>query len=66
MIEFKRNNDTGIVEIWKNGKYVGEMLTMGDEVIHNVFGKLPEQRERGNGQNGKSTSSGGRGNRRHG
>lgn len=32
MIEFKRNKETGIVEIWKNGKKVGEMVNMGDEV----------------------------------
>lgn len=32
MIEFKRNKDTGIVEVWKDGKKVGEMVTMGDEV----------------------------------
>jgi len=32
MIEFKRNKETGIVEVWKDGKKVGEMVTMGDEV----------------------------------
>lgn len=33
MIEFKRNKETGIVEVWKNGKKVGEIITMGDEII---------------------------------
>lgn len=32
MIEFKRNKDTGIVEVWKDGKKVGEIVNMGDEV----------------------------------
>lgn len=32
MIEFKRNPDTGILEVWKNGVKVGEVITMGDEV----------------------------------
>lgn len=32
MIEFKRNKDTGKVEVWKDGKKIGEMETMGDEV----------------------------------
>lgn len=32
MIEFKRNKETGIVEVWKDGKKVGEMVNMGDEV----------------------------------
>lgn len=32
MIELKRNKRTGIVEAWKNGKKVGEVITMGDEV----------------------------------
>ena len=31
-MEFKRNKKTGIVEVWKNGKKVGEIATMGDEV----------------------------------
>ena len=32
MIEFKRNKETGLVEVWKNGKKVGEVISMGDEV----------------------------------
>lgn len=32
MIEFKRNPDTGILEVWKNGKKVGEVVTIGDEI----------------------------------
>ena len=32
MIEFKRNKDTGILEVYRDGKKVGEIATMGDEV----------------------------------
>lgn len=32
MIEFKRNKETGILEVWKNGKKVGEIITMGDDM----------------------------------
>lgn len=42
MIEFKRNEQTGIVEVWKDEKKTGEMQTMGDEVINNGGG-IPQQ-----------------------
>lgn len=29
MIEFKRNSE-GVLEAWKNGKKIGEIITMGD------------------------------------
>ena len=32
MIVFKRNKETGIIEAWKNGKKIGVVRTMGDEV----------------------------------
>jgi hypothetical protein len=32
MVEFKRNKKTGIVEAYKKGKKVGEIITMGDLV----------------------------------
>lgn len=32
MIEFKRNKETGILEVWENGKKIGEIITMGDEI----------------------------------
>ena len=32
MIEFRRNKETGIVEAWKNGEKIGDVITMGDEV----------------------------------
>lgn len=32
MIEFKRNKETGILEVWKDGKKIGEIKTIGDEV----------------------------------
>ena len=35
MIEFKRNKKTGILEVWKDGKYVGDVVTMGDEINEN-------------------------------
>lgn len=35
MIEFRRNKETGILEAWKDGKYIGEIVTMGDEVKNN-------------------------------
>ena len=31
-MEFKINTETGIVEVWKNGKKVGEITTMGDNI----------------------------------
>lgn len=30
MIEFKRNEETGILEVYKDGKKIGEVITMGD------------------------------------
>lgn len=41
MIEFKRNKKTGIVEAWKDGKKVGEVITMGDMVK-----KEPEKKKK--------------------
>ena len=35
MIEFKHNKKTGILEAWKDGKKIGEVITMGDEVEKN-------------------------------
>ena len=35
MIEFKRNPETGILEVWKGGKKVGEVMSMGDEIDGN-------------------------------
>lgn len=31
MIEFIRNKETGILEVWEDGKKIGEVSTMGDE-----------------------------------
>lgn len=33
MIEFRRNEGTGILEAWKDGKLIGPIVTMGDEVV---------------------------------
>ena len=30
--EFRRNKETGILEVWRDGKKVGEIVTMGDQV----------------------------------
>lgn len=32
MIEFIRNKETGILEVWKDGVKIGEIDTMGDEI----------------------------------
>lgn len=32
MIEFRRNKETGILEVFKDGKYIGDIITMGDNV----------------------------------
>lgn len=32
MTSFVRNKETGILEVWRNGKKVGEIHTMGDDV----------------------------------
>ena len=34
MIEFHRNKETGIVEAWKDGKYIGNVITMGDDILN--------------------------------
>jgi len=31
MLEFRRNKETGILEAWKDGKKIGNVITMGDE-----------------------------------
>lgn len=33
MKEFIRNKETGILEVWEDGKKIGEIRTMGDEII---------------------------------
>lgn len=35
MKEFKRNKKTGILEVWENGKKIGEVITMGDDINGN-------------------------------
>lgn len=32
IVEFKRNKKTGILEAWKDGKKIGEIVTMGDMI----------------------------------
>lgn len=38
MKEFIRNKDTGALEVWEDGKKVGEIRTMGDEIMENPNG----------------------------
>ena len=33
MTEFRRNKETGILEVWRDGEKTGEVVTMGDEII---------------------------------
>lgn len=35
MKEFIRNKETGILEVWEDGKKIGEIRTMGDEIMEN-------------------------------
>lgn len=51
MIKFKRNIKTGILEAWKKEKKVGEVITMGDQIINNE--NIPEERGDNNGDSGK-------------
>ena len=32
MIEFKRNKKTGVIEVYKNGKKIGQINMMGDKM----------------------------------
>lgn len=32
MIELRRNKETGVVEAWKDGKRIGNISTMGDDI----------------------------------
>lgn len=32
MIELRRNKKTGVVESFKNGKKIGQVITMGDTI----------------------------------
>lgn len=33
MSEFRRNLETGILEVWENEKKTGEIVTMGDLIM---------------------------------
>lgn len=48
MVEFKRNEKTGIVEAWKNGKKVGDIITMGDDIDKEEKNK--DEKKKGNKQ----------------
>lgn len=49
MREFRRNKETGILEIWENGKNAGEVRTMGDEIIAS---RPPDKKDRKGGNRG--------------
>lgn len=48
MIEFKRNKQTGELEAWKNGKKVGDIITMGDDIDKEEKNK--DEKKKGNKQ----------------
>ena len=47
MIEFKRNKETGVLEAWKDGKKIGEVITMGDEIT----GRPPDEEKEEKNEN---------------
>lgn len=44
MAELKRNPQTGIVEVWKNGKMIGSVTTMGDKITSTEGNELNKRR----------------------
>ena len=38
MKELRRNSESGILEVWENGKKIGEIRTMGDDIMENPSG----------------------------
>ncbi len=35
MIEFIRNKETGVLEVWKDGRKIGDIITIGDVANEN-------------------------------
>lgn len=35
MIEFIRNKETGVLEVWKDGRKIGNIITIGDVANEN-------------------------------
>lgn len=44
MVELKRNPQTGVVEVWKNGKMIGSVTTMGDKITSTEGDKIRERK----------------------
>lgn len=44
MVELKRNPQTGVVEVWKNGKMIGSVTTMGDKITSTEGDEIKERR----------------------
>ena len=44
MAELKRNPQTGVVEVWKNGKMIGSVTTMGDKITSTEGDEIKERR----------------------
>lgn len=44
MVELKRNPQTGVVEVWKNGKMIGSVITMGDQITSTEGDEIKERR----------------------
>ena len=43
MAELRRNPQTGIVEVWKNGKMIGSVTTMGDKITSTEGDEIKER-----------------------
>lgn len=45
MIELKQNKKTGLVEAWKDGRKIGVVNTMGNEIIGNAASSLKTDKQ---------------------
>ena len=39
-IEFRRNKDTGILETYRDGEYIGTVISKGDQIV-SVIPRVP-------------------------
>jgi len=46
MKEFRRNKKTGILEVWDGDKKVGEVRTMGDDVLKDQSDETGDKKRR--------------------
>ena len=52
MIELKQNKKTGIVEAWKDGRKIGVVTTMGNEIIGNAASNAKNDKPKGKKRGG--------------